>query len=676
MQQGSCATTGLPRAKALAVTNSKNCCHNPSLRGVRSTTWQSISGKAKKSAFSLVEILVALIIVSLITAAMAPTITKKLSSSGITITGGGTGTVSGGAVSCNLGEYIEDNTCKNCSVGFRCDGLNKIPCPEGTYSLVKQSECTTCEAGNYCVDGIKNPCNDGYYSENGAKICLENTASNCEEKFKTQYGCTSCKTGYNLVGISCVSQKPVDYVFTNSSGVDITSSATSLSVDGNNRWKITIIQSGNFVFKELNSLVDVFVLGGGAGGKSYAGGGGGYTKTVLNSVLVTNMTYPVTVGAGGGNSANGGDSSAFGVIARGGKTSPDNHGGGAGGSGAGADYKGAGGTDGGKGADSTGDGNCRGGWGQGHSTREFGESSGTLYASGGHGGNYGTINGAANTGNGGTKNGSGGSGIVVIRGYGIINSNASTCKINSCVNCVENQALQCNVCQTGYSNIDNLCKVNTTTVSSTFPVEYKFEGSGGKEYATSLQVENGKWKLIVRASGTLTFTKLPSNTVDVFAVGGGGGAGTYAGGGGGYTKTKLNAYADINTPYSITIGQGGSAGSSGGSGGTTSGLGVSASGGGGATPNNGGAGGSGGGGDVNGARGSNGSNGGNSNAGVGGQGQGSTTREFGEVTGYLYSTGGGGYHQGAQHGNANTGDGGGPVGGTGGSGVLIIRGTL
>ena len=45
----------------------------------------------KYNAFSLVEILVALIIISLITAAMAPTITKKLSSSAITIVGGGGG---------------------------------------------------------------------------------------------------------------------------------------------------------------------------------------------------------------------------------------------------------------------------------------------------------------------------------------------------------------------------------------------------------------------------------------------------------------------------------------------------------------------------------------------------------------------------------------------------------
>ena len=49
--------------------------------------------KKNNKAFSLVEILVALIIVSLITAALVPVITKKLSSSGITISGGGGGGV-------------------------------------------------------------------------------------------------------------------------------------------------------------------------------------------------------------------------------------------------------------------------------------------------------------------------------------------------------------------------------------------------------------------------------------------------------------------------------------------------------------------------------------------------------------------------------------------------------
>ena len=43
-------------------------------------------------AFSLVEIVVALIIFSVITAALAPIITKKLKSTGITIGGGDGGT--------------------------------------------------------------------------------------------------------------------------------------------------------------------------------------------------------------------------------------------------------------------------------------------------------------------------------------------------------------------------------------------------------------------------------------------------------------------------------------------------------------------------------------------------------------------------------------------------------
>ncbi len=56
-----------------------------------SQTLKQVQSDRYKAAFSLVEILVALIIVSLITAALAPVITKKLSSAGITIVGGGSG---------------------------------------------------------------------------------------------------------------------------------------------------------------------------------------------------------------------------------------------------------------------------------------------------------------------------------------------------------------------------------------------------------------------------------------------------------------------------------------------------------------------------------------------------------------------------------------------------------
>ncbi|MBQ9150204.1 type II secretion system protein, partial [bacterium] len=70
-------------------------------------TLKQVQGDRYKAAFSLVEILVALIVVSLITAALAPVITKKLSSAGITIVGGGSG---GGLNNENTNVPIEDCT--------------------------------------------------------------------------------------------------------------------------------------------------------------------------------------------------------------------------------------------------------------------------------------------------------------------------------------------------------------------------------------------------------------------------------------------------------------------------------------------------------------------------------------------------------------------------------------
>lgn len=69
--------------------------------------------KNSKKAFSLVEILVALIIVSLITAALAPVITKKLSSSGVTITGGGSNAQE--IVTMMCANMFGDANCVQCS---------------------------------------------------------------------------------------------------------------------------------------------------------------------------------------------------------------------------------------------------------------------------------------------------------------------------------------------------------------------------------------------------------------------------------------------------------------------------------------------------------------------------------------------------------------------------------
>lgn len=152
-----------------------------------------------------------------------------------------------------------------------------------------------------------------------------------------------------------------------------------------------------------------------------------------------------------------------------------------------------------------------------------------------------------------------------------------------------------------------------------------------------ITVSEGNWKIRFLTSGTLTFTNLngAENGIDVFLVGGGGNGETIRGargGGGGYTKTIKGVSIATATPYTITIGA---------SSGTTSAFGASANG---ASSANGGSGG-GGGGSSSGTSGDGGSNGGNGTAGNvsdGGTGQGTTTREFGESTGKLYSGGGGG----------------------------------
>lgn len=186
-------------------------------------------------------------------------------------------------------------------------------------------------------------------------------------------------------------------------------------------------------------------------------------------------------------------------------------------------------------------------------------------------------------------------------------------------------------------------------------------------------------------SATITSTqnvKFSDNvlSVDVFCVGGGGGGGGAVyygdfigggGGGGGRTNTGLNVPFEPYTEYQAIIGAGGSYGNgttngylagSGSSGGSTSILGIIANGGSPGTGGynyssstsypggNGGNGGSGGGAGTSsrnyyGLGGSDGGNGSVASEGINGRagtGQGSTTREFGESNGELYSYGGSG----------------------------------
>ena len=204
-------------------------------------------------------------------------------------------------------------------------------------------------------------------------------------------------------------------------------------------WKIRFLTSGDFTITNMHGfaggVIDVFLVGaGGAGGPGTGGqynnggrgGGSGYTSTAL-SVTLDRTTYHIEVGAGG--TGDGGNTTSFGITANGGKSGATSGDGGSGGgaAGYGDDYYNnngsKGGTDGKDGEPTKGNAGNSVGKGQHTTTREFGDLSGKLYATGGGGdGTSRNTDGMPNTGNGGggpgrvSKPGTpGGSGIVVIR---------------------------------------------------------------------------------------------------------------------------------------------------------------------------------------------------------------------------------------------------------------------
>lgn len=278
----------------------------------------------------------------------------------------------------------------------------------------------------------------------------------------------------NLAGLTTATTATIYCVVTNKAG-SVRSRTATLTVkdpamyysytgtaekidDGNGNWRIKLKTSGVFNFTSLgnwNGLIDVFCVGGGCAGGSGnwdAGNGygkagsGGYTTTQKSIQAEVNTAYSIAIGAGGqGAFVSGGNTTAFGVTAGGGTKL----GGGSGGGAYGNTEVNNGGSDGGNGEPQNAANIGIDHWGspgrgQGHTTREFGEPTGTLYAGGGgaggngsaqaHGGAGGGGNGAwnghpqtsgeENTGGGGggmyyglTNVGKGGSGIVVIRNH-------------------------------------------------------------------------------------------------------------------------------------------------------------------------------------------------------------------------------------------------------------------
>lgn len=262
---------------------------------------------------------------------------------------------------------------------------------------------------------------------------------------------TSTKGGDSATQDVAITRLTVEYVtivyritpeFTytgNYSVVDDSDNVISDFANWKSNWKIKFLTSGTFTVTKLNGWngqLDVFLVGGGAGswygvysGSVYittAGAGAGYTTTKKNISVTVGTPYVISIGAGGlggtngASGKNGGNTTAFGATANGGKPGANATTGGDGGSGGAGYNAGDGGIDGSDGTTYNGAaGYYEGGKGQGTTTREFAESTGKLYSTGGSTNKK--TEASANTGDGGNyaegeQNGRmGASGIVIIR---------------------------------------------------------------------------------------------------------------------------------------------------------------------------------------------------------------------------------------------------------------------
>ena len=178
-------------------------------------------------AFSLVELMVTLVVVSILTAAMAPVITKKLKSKEITVSSGTSKDIEFEqdctafgvdcalcfddrcalcAKVCNSDEYVDtpECVCKPCNIYeqcLECTAKQCTKCNLGYY--LENRQCTICPIANSCDGTYKTACADGYYSDvEGLGTCktCASKIENCATCNKETGACETCKDGYDLHG--------------------------------------------------------------------------------------------------------------------------------------------------------------------------------------------------------------------------------------------------------------------------------------------------------------------------------------------------------------------------------------------------------------------------------------------------------------------------------------------
>lgn len=297
-----------------------------------------------------------------------------------------------------------------------------------------ESEQLSTIAKEYCLDvtvedvtakvfvPTYNQCNGGfeYYNSNTNRICNYNSSARAWW-MSDRYGTSGGIRYVYATGETTGSSTPtLGNGFRPHICININNSGLNFTYTGDYRIRfedgvIELLSSGEFKSLDDNNI-DIFCVGGGAGGgnrsgtSGSSGGGGGYTATRLNNKITANTRIDVTIGNGGANGSTGsnGGTTSFGDIlsangGKGGRTNTTTADGGSAGGEGGTYTGGKGGSDGAS---------TSAGSGQGTTTREFGESTGKLYAAGGGGGcnstniaDYDVNGGAGSGGKGGGGNG-------------------------------------------------------------------------------------------------------------------------------------------------------------------------------------------------------------------------------------------------------------------------------
>lgn len=149
-----------------------------------------------KKAFSLVELLISLIIISVSVAAFIPIITKKMQNVRVAIS-------SVDKISQNCDDI--DPMCKLC-LGKQCINCEKI-CPIAQFAQAATCTCKNCIEGcSVCVNDTScSVCKSGYFLN--SSIC-QKCSLGCAS-CTTQTSCSACEDGYILSDNNCVKASDV-----------------------------------------------------------------------------------------------------------------------------------------------------------------------------------------------------------------------------------------------------------------------------------------------------------------------------------------------------------------------------------------------------------------------------------------------------------------------------------